>query len=80
MESIVEFSTKDVIQLTLDTNTIMTFAMSPDHWNKDRLLPNFTLNGESIICIGTDEELTTEFCEAICVLLAYVKSTVVLGD
>ena len=80
MKSIVDLSTTDVIQISLDQNTTYTFAVEPNSWDESRLVPKFTLNGEDICCVGTDEELTTEFCEAVCVLLATVKLKVITGD
>lgn len=80
MKSNVDFSTKDVIQLCLDDNTTFTFAMKPDGFDKERLLPEFAINGEVLQCVGIDDELTEEFCSAICVLLAYVKLKVVTSD
>ena len=80
MKSNVDFSTKDVIQLELDDNTIFTFTMTPDCFDKERLLPEFAINGEVLQRVGIDEELTKEFCGAICVLLAYVKLKVVTSD
>ena len=80
MKSNVDFSTKDVIQLELDDNTTFTFAMKSDSFDKERLLPEFAINGEVLQCVGIDDELTKEFCGAICVLLAYVKLQVVLSD